>query len=136
MHQLNLLIKEKLKGLPIQGGLDPKILLGEKEEIVVFSKADLLDDEMREFILSEFKSKHPNKKVRKRFGICIDTCHIYASGYNICDKTIMDDYFNNINKIIFTYQYRTLPYHTESLFPSSKYIFLTPYNHSSLFLII
>jgi GTPase involved in cell partitioning and DNA repair len=26
-------------------------LLGEKEEIVVFSKADLLDDEMREFIL-------------------------------------------------------------------------------------
>jgi GTP-binding protein len=38
-------------------------LLGEKEEIVVFSKADLLDDEMREFILSEFKSKYPNKKV-------------------------------------------------------------------------
>jgi len=26
-------IKEKLKGTPIQGGLDPKILLGEKEEI-------------------------------------------------------------------------------------------------------
>lgn len=26
-------IKEKLKGIPIQGGLDPKILLGEKEEI-------------------------------------------------------------------------------------------------------
>jgi deoxyribonuclease-4 len=44
--------------------------------------------------------KHPNKKVRERFGICIDTCHIYASGYNICDKTIMDDYFNNINKIV------------------------------------
>lgn len=38
-------------------------LLGEKEEIVVFSKADLLDDEMREFILWEFKSKYPNKKV-------------------------------------------------------------------------
>ena len=37
-------------------------LLGEKEEIIVFSKADLLDDEMREFILSEFKSKYPNKK--------------------------------------------------------------------------
>jgi uroporphyrinogen decarboxylase len=26
-------IKEKIKGIPIQGGLDPKILLGEKEEI-------------------------------------------------------------------------------------------------------
>lgn len=38
-------------------------LLESKEEIVVFSKADLLDDEMREFIVSEFKEKYPNKKV-------------------------------------------------------------------------
>ena len=26
-------IKEKLEGMPVQGGMDPKILLGEKEEI-------------------------------------------------------------------------------------------------------
>ena len=26
-------IKEKLNGLPIQGGLDPKILLGDKEQV-------------------------------------------------------------------------------------------------------
>jgi GTPase involved in cell partitioning and DNA repair len=38
-------------------------LLAEKEEIVVFSKADLLDDEMREFIVSEFKSRFPNKQL-------------------------------------------------------------------------
>lgn len=38
-------------------------LLAEKEEIVAFSKADLLDDEMRDFIVSEFKAKYPNKKV-------------------------------------------------------------------------
>jgi GTPase involved in cell partitioning and DNA repair len=38
-------------------------LLAEKEEIVAFSKADLLDDEMRELIVSEFKSKYPNTKV-------------------------------------------------------------------------
>jgi GTPase len=36
--------------------------LGNKEEIVVFSKADLLDKEMKDFIVSEFKSKF-NKKV-------------------------------------------------------------------------
>jgi GTPase involved in cell partitioning and DNA repair len=38
-------------------------LLETKEEIVVFSKADLLDDEMRDFIVSEFKAKYPNKQL-------------------------------------------------------------------------
>ncbi len=33
-------------------------LLAEKEEIVVFSKADLLDDEMKDYIVSEFKKKY------------------------------------------------------------------------------
>lgn len=36
--------------------------LAQKEEIVVFSKADLLDEEMREFIVSEFNKRFPNKK--------------------------------------------------------------------------
>jgi len=36
--------------------------LANKEEIVVFSKADLLDDEMKEYIVSEFKDKF-NKQV-------------------------------------------------------------------------
>ncbi len=36
--------------------------LAKKEEIVVFSKADLLDDEMKDYIVSEFKKKH-NKEV-------------------------------------------------------------------------
>jgi len=31
--------------------------LATKEEIVVFSKADLLDSEMKEFIVSEFKKQ-------------------------------------------------------------------------------
>jgi len=35
----------------------------EKDEVVVFSKADLLDDEMKEFIVSEFKAKYPEKIV-------------------------------------------------------------------------
>lgn len=37
--------------------------LKEKQEIVVFSKADLLDSEMKKFILEEFKNKNPDKKV-------------------------------------------------------------------------
>jgi GTP-binding protein len=31
--------------------------LADKEELVVFSKADLLDKEMKDYIVSEFKSK-------------------------------------------------------------------------------
>ncbi|MCP4524265.1 MAG: GTPase ObgE, partial [Candidatus Gracilibacteria bacterium] len=38
-------------------------LLSDKEEIIVFSKADLLDNEMKEFILSEFQKKYPKKKL-------------------------------------------------------------------------
>lgn len=37
--------------------------LATKEEIVVFSKADLLDSEMKEFIVSEFKKQFWDKKV-------------------------------------------------------------------------
>jgi len=37
--------------------------LADKEEIVVFSKADLLDDEMKEYIIAEFKAKYPKKQV-------------------------------------------------------------------------
>lgn len=36
-------------------------LLAQKEEIIVFSKSDLLDDEMKEHIISEFNIKFPNK---------------------------------------------------------------------------
>ncbi len=37
--------------------------LAQKEEILVFSKADLLDDEMKQFILDEFKNKFDNKNI-------------------------------------------------------------------------
>jgi deoxyribonuclease-4 len=43
---------------------------------------------------------HPNKEVNVRFGLCIDTCHIYASGIDITKKTILKNYFNTINKCI------------------------------------
>ena len=37
--------------------------LKNKEEIIVFSKSDLLDDEMKEFLIWEFKSKHKDIKL-------------------------------------------------------------------------
>jgi GTP-binding protein len=38
-------------------------LLANKEEIIVFSKADLLDDEMKDFVVSEFKNKFGEKEM-------------------------------------------------------------------------
>ncbi len=38
-------------------------LLAEKEEIIVFSKADLLDSEMKEFIVKEFKKKFNKENI-------------------------------------------------------------------------
>lgn len=37
--------------------------LAEKEEIIILSKIDLLDKEMREFILSEFKKKYKKRRI-------------------------------------------------------------------------
>jgi len=36
--------------------------LKDKQEVIVFSKADLLDDEMKSHILEEFSKKYPDKK--------------------------------------------------------------------------
>jgi len=38
-------------------------LLETKEEIIVLSKADLLDDEMKNFIKEEFHTKYPKKQL-------------------------------------------------------------------------
>ena len=44
--------------------------------------------------------RHPDKKVNERFGLCIDTCHIYASGIDITKQNILNRYFNTIDKCI------------------------------------
>lgn len=33
------------------------------------------------------------------FGICIDTCHIYSSGYDLGDEKVMEDYLETISSI-------------------------------------
>jgi apurinic endonuclease APN1 len=49
--------------------------------------------------LSEFFKQIPNK-YRKYFGFCIDTAHIWASGYNITTFEGVINYINTFNKLI------------------------------------
>lgn len=45
-------------------------------------------------------SHHNNEEIRNRFGICLDTCHIFASGYDISTEDGLKKYFNSFNKLI------------------------------------
>jgi GTP-binding protein len=47
--------------------------LAEKEEIVVFSKADLLDKEIKDYIVSEFLAQHPKMDKSRVFTISAAT---------------------------------------------------------------
>lgn len=40
--------------------------------------------------------KHTDKSIQKRFGICLDTCHIFASGYDIRKSSEIFDIIDNI----------------------------------------
>lgn len=42
-------------------------------------------------------SKHSNKKIQNRFGICVDTCHIFVAGEDIRKSS---KYFENFNDAI------------------------------------
>ena len=55
-------------------------------------------DKMCQFI-SKFTS-HPDPDIRSRFGMCLDTCHIFASGYDIRSKSLITDLFKKIDAII------------------------------------
>lgn len=53
--------------------------------------------------LSRFINKllnHKNKKISERFGICVDTCHIYSAGYDISSKKNVVKYIKDFNKYI------------------------------------
>lgn len=43
---------------------------------------------------------HPNKAFSERFGICIDTCHIYTAGYDIANFEIFMSYIKSFDKLI------------------------------------
>lgn len=45
-------------------------------------------------------SKHVNKNIRKKFGICLDTCHIFSAGYDIRSKSSRMIFFDNFNELL------------------------------------
>lgn len=45
-------------------------------------------------------SSIPDKKIRNRFGICIDTCHIFAAGYDIRNKKSVKMYVEAFQELI------------------------------------
>lgn len=45
-------------------------------------------------------SKHKKDEIVHRFGICLDTCHIFSAGYNIKNKESRDIFFDNFNELI------------------------------------
>ena len=51
------------------------------------------------FLVNKFK-KSINDKVKNRFGICLDTCHIFAAGHNIGNEKQINIFFNKWDKLI------------------------------------
>lgn len=44
--------------------------------------------------------KNKNKNISERFGICIDTCHIFAAGYDLRDKKSIISYLEAFEELI------------------------------------
>lgn len=45
-------------------------------------------------------SKHKNKEISDRFGICLDTCHVFSAGYNLKNRETREIFFDNFNELI------------------------------------
>jgi deoxyribonuclease-4 len=51
------------------------------------------------YIFRKF-SKHKNPVIAKRFGICVDTCHVFSAGYDLRNKESREIFFDNFNELI------------------------------------
>ena len=45
-------------------------------------------------------SNHNNKKISNRFGLCIDTCHIFQAGYDIRNKILVKTFLDLFDELI------------------------------------
>lgn len=90
MYSSLLYIANKLKEIPI------KILLetssGQGSEMCIKI------DELAKFINKLLQNK--NKHISEKFGICIDTCHIFNAGYNLSNSKNVTDYLKEFDKFI------------------------------------
>jgi deoxyribonuclease-4 len=45
-------------------------------------------------------ANHRSNEIRERFGICLDTCHIFAAGYDIRTTDVIKSFFNSFEEMI------------------------------------
>jgi deoxyribonuclease-4 len=45
-------------------------------------------------------SRNKNKSISDRFGLCVDTCHIFAAGYDLRSKSTIYQYFEAFEELI------------------------------------
>ena len=45
-------------------------------------------------------SKHKNSEINERFGICLDTCHVFSAGYDLTNKNAIKTFLNTFDKLI------------------------------------
>lgn len=50
-----------------------------------------------------YKKIHKNKKIKDKFGICLDTCHIFSAGYDIRTKHNLTLYLDTFEELIGLY---------------------------------
>jgi deoxyribonuclease-4 len=90
MYSALLYIAHKIEHIPI------KILLetssGQGSEMCI--KLEDLSNFINKLL------KHKNKKISDKFGICIDTCHIFSAGYDINTKETVLNYLKEFDKYI------------------------------------
>mgnify|MGYP000891190512 CR=1 FL=1 len=90
MYTLLLYVHEETKGTKVQILIETPA--GQGTETLV--KIQDICDFMNKFY------KHPKKEVVERFGLCVDTCHVFAAGHDLRKVKETDSFFNIIEKTI------------------------------------
>jgi len=90
MYSSLLYISNKLKDIPIMILLETSSGQGSEMCIKI--------DELSKFINKLLQNK--NKNISEKFGICIDTCHIFNAGYNLDSSIDVENYLKEFDKSI------------------------------------
>jgi len=90
MYSSLLYISNKLKDIPIMILLETSSGQGSEMCIKI--------DELSKFINKLLQNK--NKNISEKFGICIDTCHIFNAGYNLDSFNDVGNYLKEFDKSI------------------------------------
>lgn len=65
-------------------------------------------------------SKHKNQEIVDRFGICLDTCHVFSAGYNFNNKNAIEIFFDKFNELIGLEQIKLVHFNDSKVSCGSK----------------